>query len=110
MYRVHLTDLPASGLSRVFTGADHGDVAISAYFVTASEGSGPGPHTHPYDEIVIVQSGRSLWTVGGQEHEAGPGDVLVVKAGEVHAFRAVGDEPLVQLDLHLGPRFIQHDL
>ena len=42
--------------------------------------------------------------------EAGPGDILVVKAGERHKFVAVGDEPLVQIDVHLGPRFAQENL
>lgn len=110
MYRVHRTDLPAHGVSRAFVGADHDDVELSVYFVTASEGDGPGPHTHPYDEVVFIQSGRSVWTVEGETHEAGPGDVLVVKAGEVHGFRAVGDAPLVQIDVHLSRTFVQHDL
>jgi mannose-6-phosphate isomerase-like protein (cupin superfamily) len=34
----------------------------------------------------------------------------VIKAGEVHSFRVVGDSPLVQLDVHLSPRFIQENL
>jgi mannose-6-phosphate isomerase-like protein (cupin superfamily) len=38
--------------------------------------------------------------------EAGGDDVLVIKAGEVHSFTAIGDEPLVQLDVHLNPTFI----
>jgi hypothetical protein len=33
-----------------------------------------------------------------------------VKAGEIHSFKAVGDSPLVQLDVHLNPRFIQENL
>jgi hypothetical protein len=28
----------------------------------------------------------------------------------VHEFKAVGDSPLVQLDVHLSPRFIQENL
>jgi hypothetical protein len=28
----------------------------------------------------------------------------------VHSFRCIGDEPLVQLDVHLSPRFIQENL
>lgn len=35
---------------------------------------------------------------------------LVIKAGEVHSFRCIGDSPLVQLDVHLSPRFIQENL
>jgi mannose-6-phosphate isomerase-like protein (cupin superfamily) len=34
----------------------------------------------------------------------------VIKAGEVHSFRAIGDGPLVQVDVHLSPRFIQENL
>jgi len=36
--------------------------------------------------------------------------VLVIKAGEVHEFTNIGDEPLVQVDVHLSPRFIQENL
>jgi mannose-6-phosphate isomerase-like protein (cupin superfamily) len=34
----------------------------------------------------------------------------VVKAGEAHTFVNVGDVPLVQVDIHLGPRFVQENL
>jgi hypothetical protein len=34
----------------------------------------------------------------------------VIKAGEVHQFTAIGEERLVQLDVHLSPRFIQENL
>ena len=47
------------------------------------------------DEIQFIQSGRGLWTVNGEEFEAGAGDI---------------DEPLVQLDVHLATRFIQENL
>jgi len=39
----------------------------------------------------------------------GPGDILVIKAGEVHPFLNTGD-PLKQEDVHLSPRFIQENL
>jgi len=48
--------------------------------------------------------------VEGETFEAGAGDVLVIKAGEVHAFTAIGEEPLVQLDIHVSPTFIQENL
>ena len=38
------------------------------------------------------------------------GDILVIKAGEIHSFRNTGDSPLVQVDVHLSPRFIQENL
>ncbi len=48
--------------------------------------------------------------VEDREFEAGAGDILVIKAGEVHSFRCIGDTPLVQVDVHLSPRFIQENL
>jgi len=110
MYRIRQEDLPFGGSSHQFVGADNGDVNISAFLVSAQPGRGPGPHRHPYDEVQFVQGGRGLWTVEGEELEARAGDILVVKAGEVHGFRCIGDEPLVQLAVHLSPRFIQENL
>ena len=110
MYRVRQQDLPYQGSSHHFVGARNGDVNISAFLLSALPGGGPGPHRHPYDEVQFVQAGRGLWTVNGEEFEAGAGDILVIKAGEIHSFRALGDEPLVQVDIHLSPRFIQENL
>jgi mannose-6-phosphate isomerase-like protein (cupin superfamily) len=107
MYRIRVDELPVVGMSRVFVGAERGDVGISSYLVHAPPGKGPPLHFHPYDKVAFVQAGRVRWTVSGEDFEAGPGEILVVKAGEIHRFRSVGNEPLVQLDVHLGPRFIQ---
>jgi quercetin dioxygenase-like cupin family protein len=110
MYRVRESDLPFKGLSRNFVGADNGDVNISVFLLTALEGQGPGPHRHPYDEVQFVREGRGRWVVDGREFEAGAGDILIIKAGEVHSFTCIGDSPLVQLDVHVSPRFIQENL
>ncbi len=48
--------------------------------------------------------------VNGEEVEAGAGDILVIKAGEIHSFLCTGVAPLVQVDVHLSPRFIQENL
>jgi len=53
------------------------------FLLTALAGQGPGPHRHPYDEVQFVREGRGLWMVDG---------------------------PLVQVDVHLSPRFIQENL
>lgn len=110
MLRLRQQDLPFVGSSHQFVGADQGDVAVSVFLFNGAPGKGPGPHRHPYDEIQFIQSGRGRWTVNGEEFEAGAGDVLVIKAGEVHGFKCIGDEPLVQLDVHLSPRFIRENL
>ena len=110
MYRIRQRDLPFRGVSHEFVGAERGDVAISVFLVNAPPGRGPGPHRHPYDEVVFVREGSARWTVDGEEFEAGAGDILVVKAGEIHSFHCIGPAPLIQLDVHLSPRFIQEDL
>jgi quercetin dioxygenase-like cupin family protein len=110
MFRIRQQDLPFKGSSHHFVGADHGDVGISAFLLSALPGRGPGPHTHPYDEVQFIREGRGLYVVEGQVFEAGAGDILVIKAGEVHSFRCIGERPLVQVDIHLSPRFIQENL
>lgn len=110
MFRIRQQDLPFRGSSHHFVGAHNGEVNVSVFLFNGQPGAGPGPHRHPYDEVQFIQQGRGLWTVDGTEFEAGAGDILVIKAGEVHSFKCIGDEALVQLDVHLSPQFIQENL
>ena len=110
MFRSKVADLPFRGFSHRFVGEDNGDVGACAYFVNAPPGKGPVLHRHPYDKIAFCQSGRARWTVEGQEFEIGAGEILVVKAGEAHKFTNIGDEPLIQIDVHLGKHFEQENL
>ena len=110
MHRVRQEDLPFRGSSHHFVGADQGDTGISVFLFHGEPGRGPAPHRHPYDEVQFIREGRGLYTVNGETFEAGAGDILVIKAGEVHSFRAIGDGPLVQLDVHLNPTFVQETL
>jgi quercetin dioxygenase-like cupin family protein len=58
----------------------------------------PGGRTalerHAHDHGVVIQSGRARVTLGEQQHELGPGDVVYVGPDELHCFEALGDEPL----------------
>jgi quercetin dioxygenase-like cupin family protein len=110
MHRVKASELPFKGSSHHFVGADNGDVAISVFLFHGKPGAGPPPHRHPYDEIQFIQSGRGLWVVNDVEFEGGAGDIFVIKAGEIHSFRNIADEPLIQLDVHLSPQFIQENI
>ena len=110
MFQVRQEDLPFVGSSHQFIGAENGDVNVSVFLLRALPGNGPGPHRHPYDEVQFVREGRGLWTVNGETFEGRAGDIFVIKAGEIHSFKAIGDDPLVQLDVHLSPRFIQENL
>ena len=110
MLRVRREDLPFRGSSHHFVGADQGEVNVSVFLFNGLPGSGPKPHFHPYDEIQFIREGRGVWTVGGKTFEGRAGDIFVIKAGEIHSFKAIGDSPLVQLDVHLSPHFIQENL
>jgi len=110
MYRVRQQDLPFQGSSHHFVGAENGDVNISAFLLSALPGRGPGPHRHPYDEVQFVREGRGLWTVNGEEFEPALATFSSSRRGEIHSFRCIGDAPLVQVDVHLSPRFIQENL
>lgn len=108
MEAIHQTDLPFVGSSYEFVGAKTGGLSMSMFVVIAEIGRGPVLHRHPYDEVVYVIEGRSRWIVDGREFDAGPGDILVVRAGEKHKFFAL--TPLRQIDIHLNPTFEQEDL
>ncbi len=110
MYRVRQEELPFVGSSHEFVGAEQGDVGVSVFLFSRLSGKGPGPHRHPYDEIQFVREGCGVWTVNGETFEGGAGDIFVIKAGEIHSFKAIGDGPLVQVDVHMSPRFMQENL
>lgn len=110
MHHVTQEQLPFVGSSHQFVGAEQGNTGVSVFLFHGKPGSGPGPHRHPYDEIQFIREGRGVWTVNGHTFEGGAGDIFVIKAGEIHSFKAIGDSPLVQLDVHLSPRFIQENL
>jgi quercetin dioxygenase-like cupin family protein len=90
MHVVRKEDLPLIGISYNFVGADQGDVAISMFLVEAPPGQGAPLHVHEYDEIVLVQEGRSRFVIGDAIREAGPGEILVVKARTPHGFINAG--------------------
>jgi quercetin dioxygenase-like cupin family protein len=49
--------------------------------------SGPPPHAHPWDEAYYVLEGEVAVMVEGAEYLVGPGDVVNVPAGSLHAYR-----------------------
>ena len=64
---------------------------IAPHVVTA-------PHEHPHEQIVIVDRGRVVFTVDGQERIATAGDVLHFPAGVQHGATML-DEEVVLIDI-----------
>jgi quercetin dioxygenase-like cupin family protein len=51
------------------------------------EGSGPPPHTHPWDESFFVVRGEIDFGIGAESKTALPGTLVHLPAGTVHWFR-----------------------
>jgi quercetin dioxygenase-like cupin family protein len=102
---VKVSDLETGAGSPELVGEEHGGAGVCLIFVDVPPGGGPSLHRHPYEEVFVVQEGRARFLVGGGEREAGPGEVVIVPAGEPHGFVNCGDGPLRQLAIHVSPRF-----
>jgi len=96
----------AGGTIRYFRGEAYG-VNLSLLNVAIMPGNGAPPHTHEYDELFVIYSGRGRYTIGEQTVEAGPGDVVVIPPGLPHTFVAIGSEPLQQTSVHGSKVFEQ---
>ncbi len=70
--------------------------------------TGPPQHRHAlHEEAFYVVSGTVRFTIGEQDHDAGPGTVLMVPTGTPHTFANPGADEAVMLtvftpDLYLG--------
>lgn len=62
-------------------------------------GAGIEAHARDRDEIYYVQSGRGELTLNGEAREVGPGDAILVRAGDSHALQQRGEEALVLFDV-----------
>lgn len=99
---IPFADLRESETAFQFIGARHGS-PVSFFVTTHPPGKGPGAHWHPYEETFIVLEGTTEFTVDGETTRVGAGHVVVVPARAVHSFRAVGEIPSRQVNIHPAP-------
>ena len=100
--RIRVSDLEGGENSEVFNGHEH-DASVSFFLSHNQPNTDPELHRHPYDEIFIVQEGTVLFTVGDEQVEAGPGDILVVPPNTPHKF-LVTSVPHRQVSIHPAAR------
>ena len=60
-------------------------------------------HSHPHEQITIVERGRVRFTVASAERIASAGDVLFFPSGLEHGATML-DEPVVLVDIFSPPR------
>lgn len=57
------------------------------------------PHSHNFDQIALFTQGHAIYTVGDTPHEVGPGDILLIPAGETHYCEPIGGEIVHNIDI-----------
>jgi mannose-6-phosphate isomerase-like protein (cupin superfamily) len=100
---------PSPGGTVTFEGEPYGS-GVSFFLVDNEPGNAPDLHRHPYSETWIVRSGQGLFTAGGKDIEAGPGDILDVGPETPHKFKNVGTGRLDVVCIHASPKMIQEAL
>jgi mannose-6-phosphate isomerase-like protein (cupin superfamily) len=99
-------ELPHSETAYRFEGKLYGDADVSFFLSDTPPGKGPSLHTHPYDEVFIVQTGMLTFTVGEATVEAKEGQIVVAPAGTPHRFLNSGAERSRHVDIHTSGRMI----
>lgn len=99
---VRIENLPDSGSSHRFDGAEH-EAPVSFFLIYSEPGDGPELHVHPYAETFIVQEGQATFTVGDDTIEARAGDIVVAPANVPHAFVNSGTGFLRSVNIHPVP-------
>jgi quercetin dioxygenase-like cupin family protein len=103
---INKLELPSSDIGWEFQGSQYADTNVSFLLIDAPPGSGPQLHSHPYEEIIIVQEGQVTLTVGDATIEATSGQIVIVPAGVAHKFVTLRTGPLRQLDIHANRSMI----
>jgi quercetin dioxygenase-like cupin family protein len=75
------------------------------------DGSGPPPHSHPWDESFYVVKGRIDFGIGAESMTAAPGTLVHLPAGTVHWFRfGNGGGEMISMTSRLGASRMFEDM
>lgn len=84
-------------------GAVHHQMFMVQFEPSRSDRFSGSPHFHDFEEAYLVVSGRGEVELEGERFSTSPGDLVWEASGIMHAWRAVGDEPLRFIEL-MAPR------
>ena len=91
------------------SGAATGGYAI--FLQQGPEGSGPPPHSHPWDESFYVTKGDIEFGIGKETSIASPGTLVHLPAGTTHWFRfRQGGGEMISMTSRLGASQMFEDL
>jgi mannose-6-phosphate isomerase-like protein (cupin superfamily) len=103
---VNKTELPRDGDTFELEGYLYGNANVCIILIDLPPGDGPRLHSHPYEEVFIVQEGQAIYTVGTETLDITAGQIVVVPAGVPHKFVNSGTGRLRQVDIHVNKQFI----
>jgi quercetin dioxygenase-like cupin family protein len=86
---------PRHGIERVGFRGDKAMVVMN----WLSPGMTPRPHSHPFEQLVLIVQGRTLLHVGDDVVECGPGSMVHVPPDVVHWAEPIGDEVCLNIDV-----------
>ena len=92
-------DLPREMLRRGIERSAFGGENVLCQFAWVSPGAELRPHSHEFEQVVIVVEGDCLFHVGGVAHACGPGSLLRVPPKTEHFIEVVGDKPVFEIDI-----------
>ncbi|WP_300636285.1 cupin domain-containing protein [uncultured Oscillibacter sp.] len=63
-----------------------------------------GPHSHKYEQLVFIMQGEADFYVEGIPYRLGPGCMMAIAPGVEHYICAVGDVPVLNMDIFTPKR------
>ena len=107
-----VVDFVGGATYRTILGDDTGDgLPIRTGIQTSPPGYQTRVHSHPYVETLTVIEGRGEAWLDGEAGRVAlePGVTVVLPANRPHAFRVVGDRPLITFGIHTsGKRIVNY--
>ena len=103
---------PGGATYQPIIGDDTGEgMPIRTGIQTSQPGYMTRLHSHPYVEVLTVLEGKGEAWLDGEERVVAmePGVTISIPANRVHAFKVVGDRPLVTFGIHtFGKRIVNY--
>jgi quercetin dioxygenase-like cupin family protein len=86
---------PREGIERVAFRSDNAMVVVN----WLKPGMTPNPHSHPFEQLVLIVQGHVRLHIGDAAVECGPGSMVRVPPDVVHWAEPLGEELCLNLDV-----------
>lgn len=92
-------DLAREHLRRGIERSGFGGENVLCQLAWIEPGAEQRPHSHDFEQLVIVIQGECLFHVDGVAHQCGPGSLLRVPPNAEHYIEVTGNEPVFEIDV-----------